>query len=367
MDIVFIDVASWAYDPDTPFQRPLGGSQSAACYLTPELAKLGHRVTLATRDAEPKVVRGVRCQPIPTGQDDALRNADCVVHMGGVMHARLAEFRAQCGPGVRHILWTGHAHDQPFVAPLAQPEIRSVFDGFAMVSEWQADCFHQAFGLDPARIGILRNAVGPAFTDLFGDAGILPAKAGPPTLCYTSTPFRGLDRLLEAFARVRAAVPDARLEVYSSMGVYNALVDPFQPLYEMARASPGVTYHGSVAQPALARALRGATMLAYPNTFPETSCIAVMEAMAAGCTVVTSDLGALPETGAGFVDLMPALADPHAHAGAFADRVIQLLADRTADPAGTEARLQAQVAYAVAENNWARRAEQWGSWLAMLA
>jgi glycosyltransferase involved in cell wall biosynthesis len=174
-----------------------------------------------------------------------------------------------------------------------------------MVSEWQAAYFCQAFGLDPARIGIRRNAVSPACADLFGGNPILPAKEGPPTLCYTSTPFRGLDRLLVAFPRIRAAVPDARLEIYSSMGIYDALLDPHEPLYEAARSSPGVTYHGSVAQPALAQALRRATMLAYPNTFPETSCIAVMEAMAAGCAVATSYLGALPETGAGFIDLMP--------------------------------------------------------------
>jgi hypothetical protein len=56
MDIVFIDSTSWAaYDPDTPFERPLGGTQSAVCYLAPELAKLGHRVTLASRAAEPKL------------------------------------------------------------------------------------------------------------------------------------------------------------------------------------------------------------------------------------------------------------------------------------------------------------------------
>jgi glycosyltransferase involved in cell wall biosynthesis len=90
-----------------------------------------------------------------------------------------------------------------------------------------------------------------------------------------------------------------------------------------------------------------------------------MEAMAAGCTVVTSDLGALPETGAGFIYLTPPLVDPDAHAEAFADRVIELLAARQADPAGTEAHLQAQVAFAVAENSWARRAEQWNTWLSM--
>jgi glycosyltransferase involved in cell wall biosynthesis len=367
MDIVFVDATSWAYDPDSPFERPLGGSQSAVCHLAPELAKLGHRVTLASRGAEAKLVRGVRCQPFPGIEDHLLGSADCVVQVSVVLPARLAEFKARCRPDARQILWTGHAPDQPAVAPLAQPEIWALVDGFALVSEWQAACFHRAFGFDPARIAILRNAVGPAFADLFDGGPILPTKAGPPTLCYTSTPFRGLDRLLVAFARIRAEVPDARLEVYSSMAGYNSLQDPYQPLYDLARASPGVTYHGSVPQPALAQALRGATMLAYPNTFAETSCIAVMEAMAAGCAVVTSDLGALPETGAGFIDLTPPITDPQAHAEVFADRVIQLLAARQADPAGTEAHLQAQVAYTVAENSWARRAEQWSTWLSGLA
>jgi glycosyltransferase involved in cell wall biosynthesis len=367
VNIVFIDATALAYDPNTPFERPLGGSQSAACYLAPELVKLGHRVTLVSRGVKPKLVRGVYCQPLSGMDDSVLRNADSVVHLSGFDRASLAELKARCRPDARQIVWTGHAHDRGAVATLARPEVQALIDGFALVSEWQAACFCQAFGLDPARIGILRNAVGPAFADLFGGSPILPAKEGPPTLCYTSTPFRGLDRLLVAFTRIRAAVPDARLEIYSSMALYNALLDPYQPLYDAARTTPGVAYHGAVAQPALAQALRRATMLAYPNTFFETSCIAVMEAMAAGCSVVTSDLGALPETGAGFIDLTAPLADADAHAEAFADRVIQLLAVQQADPAGTEARLQAQVAYVVAENNWPRRAEQWSAWLSRLA
>lgn len=95
-----------------------------------------------------------------------------------------------------------------------------------------------------------------------------------------------------------------------------------------------------------------------------------MEAMTAGRALVTSDLGALAGDGRRLHRSDGALADPHAHAEAFAGRVIDLLAvlaAREADPASTEAHLQAQVAYAVAENNWARRAEQWSTWFSMLA
>src|SRR5262249_29880168 len=148
----------------------------------------------------------------------------------------------------------------------------------------------------------------------------------PPVLAYTSTPFRGLAVLLTAFPAIRTAVPDCRLRIYSSMGVYQVpdADDDYRVLYDLAPALPGVEYVGSLPQTALADALAEADILAYPNTFAETSCISVMEAMAAGCLVATTRLGALPETTAGFGILMDEVGDRVSMARAFAQALVGL-------------------------------------------
>ena len=46
MKIGFFDTIGWDYDIETPYRQPLGGSQSALCYLAVALAATGHEVWL---------------------------------------------------------------------------------------------------------------------------------------------------------------------------------------------------------------------------------------------------------------------------------------------------------------------------------
>ena len=61
MKIAFFDPIGWDYTPITPFERPLGGSQSAAVYLARELAARGHGVTLFNGTSRPGIYLGVDC------------------------------------------------------------------------------------------------------------------------------------------------------------------------------------------------------------------------------------------------------------------------------------------------------------------
>ncbi len=97
-----------------------------------------------------------------------------------------------------------------------------------------------------------------------------------------------------------------RLKVFSSLKVSQVTEDrdEWEPLYRRCAETAEVEYVGSLTQPELARELRSINILAYPNTFAETSCISVMEALASGGFVVTSNWGYLPETTAGFAHLI---------------------------------------------------------------
>lgn len=241
---------------------------------------------------------------------------------------------------------------------------QKAWNAFAFVSDWQRQNFEKIFWVRPEKIRVMRNAVAPAFAD----CSIAPpwfTTGEAPVLFYSSTPFRGLDVLLKAFPRIRAVFPDARLRVYSSMGVYQVRheEDQFRPLYEMAQSMDGVDYIGSVSQDRLAQEVTSTAALAYPSTFPETSCITVMEAMAAGAAVFTTRLGALPETTGGYAAMVDWLADKDKLAENFTGLVIEGLQQMLQDPTTAMRRREQRLQFLRKNYLWPARANEWTAWL----
>jgi glycosyltransferase involved in cell wall biosynthesis len=89
------------------------------------------------------------------------------------------------------------------------------------------------------------------------------------------------------------------------MKIYGESDSEYEALYDKARGLPNVFYHGIVPNDELQKSLRTIDFLTYPSTFEETACLAVIEAMAAGCRVIVPAFGALPETTAGYAHLYP--------------------------------------------------------------
>jgi glycosyltransferase involved in cell wall biosynthesis len=357
MRICIADTVDRDYHVGTPLRQPMGGMQSAACHLAVALAKQGDDVTFLNSTREPGRWFDVDC----VSRDDsraigklAQQPFDVVVSLT----ANPLPFRELFGPDTPLLLWTGHADDQPPVEVLAHQQIRDLWDGFVFASEWQRECFIAKFGLDRGRTTVLRYAIAPVFENRFTSAADLASakRADPVRLAYTSTPYRGLQLLMAVFPLLTRP---ARLAVYSSMATYAGgnTDTPYRELYDTCRNMPRVDYIGAIPQPDLASALEKVGVLAYPNMFPETGCIAVMEAMASGCAIVTSDLAALPETTEGFATLIPPGGDWYAYAQQFLAALDQSIGFVQSD-AGIE-HLWQQVSHVNATCTWAVRARQW--------
>jgi len=355
MKIAFIDTSGLAYTPETPFSSPLGGTQSAACFLSSALAEQGHAVSLMSSGASELVVMGVRCAGFDIESASAnLNDQDAVVVMTTPIAARLR----QAGVTVPLINWQHKAVGSNGAAPFAEPAERASWTTTVFVSAYQRDSFTAKWGMGGEVIG---NAINPTLARLSRSRPTFIDRNEDPVLFYASAPGRGLDFLLMSFPTIRKALPNARLKIFSDQAMYQIPPekDEFSVYYEVARALPGVEYVGGVSQSDLAREMLQADIWAYPTTFIETSCIVMMEAGAAGCMLFGADTGALRETSGRFGRLLPSGNSRAGWSGSFARALVREVGRVRQAPLAYQTFIDEQMSWFRASCDWNRRAEQW--------
>jgi glycosyltransferase involved in cell wall biosynthesis len=148
------------------------------------------------------------------------------------------------------------------------------------------------FNIDSEKLFVLNNAFEP----------IQSKKKNSPTLInmiYTSQKERGLDILLESFAKIKDN--SVILTIHSCMcSDCLFVVNDFMEEYGRSR----VNFVGFTEKETYRNNLAISHLLAYPCTFEETACIGVMEAMSAGLKILSTDIGALKETTGGYAKLL---------------------------------------------------------------
>lgn len=329
------------------WDRPLGGTESALIFIARALALRGHHVDLFAnmRNATGAVLRDMprTLQLLDTREFEThseQERYDAIIYVRAMMPL-LGPRRAPV-----QVLWTPDAYDQPFLnaafAVQLQVEthtfelglysLRNVAawtDAIFCVGEWQRHTLLERFGVPAPRCVMMGNGVH------------LPHFSNPPLakrtrqLVYASTPFRGLEFLLRWFPKIRERVPDATLAVMSGMQLYGVSDAQdhaeYASLYALAK-QPGVTLCGPLAKSQMGKIFSESRVLAYPNTFAETFCIAALEAQAAGLPIVSTQLGAMPERVRTGVDgvLIPGSPHDSAYANAFIDACCHLLTDDAA-------------------------------------
>ena len=345
------------FDPLTPESTPLGGMQSAVCYRSRELARRGHEITLFNGSTGEGTIEGINVRNYERrfGAEGPGHDAYISISCSGRL------IRPVIG-NQPLILLTGHNSLEPSMQALRDPGERNCWDHFVFKSSWQAESLRQAFSLDEHKVTIITNAVSPFFERLEERQSFFFLENRPPVLYYSSTPFRGLEVLARAFPKISKACPGITAKIFSSMAPYHTLGsdDEHAALYELCRQN-GMDYVGSLSQPDLAKAVQAADILAFPSTYAETSCITVMEAMANSAVIVSRARGAIPETSAGFANLMPEPERPAQGAlpSAFANHVIEVVKAAGREPQHQRAWLQRARRYCLKNYSWPAKAREW--------
>tara|TARA_B100000315_G_C14518913_1_gene560580 strand:+ start:422 stop:1405 length:984 start_codon:yes stop_codon:yes gene_type:complete len=194
-----------------------------------------------------------------------------------------------------NIIWMQHFVNQKEAQNLGSKDFVDKLDYIVFNSNWNFEKYYYQFKIPESKSTVIKNAIEK-----------IEFKEKPKdkiNLIYHTTPWRGLVHLLKIFKSLD--LDNIELNVCSSTKIYGKKFDEvlgkqYQDIFDECKSTKNVNYLGFVNNNNIIELLKKTHIYAFPSIWPETSCISAIESMAAGCEVVTTNLGALYETCAPF-------------------------------------------------------------------
>ena len=173
------------------------------------------------------------------------------------------------------------------------------FHKLVFVSNWQMQAYVQYYNIPWSHCIVLQNAINPI------DFKLTEKPRDKIRMIYHTTPHRGLNILVPVFKKLCESHENIELDIYSSFKIYGweSRDEQYQQLFDECKNTPNINYHGFVSNDEIRSALIKSHIFAYPSTWVETSCLALIEAMSAGNICVHPNLGALYETAANWTHM----------------------------------------------------------------
>lgn len=276
-------------------ERQIGGGETAMMQVSKGLAKLGHDVKVFYDTAKPGRYSGVDYLPTSLFPSLACQLEHDVLVSWDSSYALRYRDRAKL-----HVL-----------AIQLNDAVVGVFehaiDLYFHPSEWHAERFYALYPeMTPSKSRHrITNGIDPT-------RYVKEQERNSHRVIYSSSPDRGLHHLLRFWPKVVEQVPDAELHVFYDMDKWLEVVEnAAQAGLEVNTAEranllkkfkeegvPGVTFHGGVGQARLAQEQLKSAVLAYPCDPVQPTegfSMTCLEAITAGCTLITTDADALKE------------------------------------------------------------------------
>ena len=190
-----------------------------------------------------------------------------------------------------NILWVHHFVNQKEIKNLGLKDYVNKLDYIVFNSNWNFEKFYYQFKIPESKSLVIRNAI--------EKIDFQEKPKDKINLIYHTTPWRGLVHLLNVFKSLD--LENVELNVCSSTKIYGKKFDDtlgktYKNIFNECKNTKNVNYFGFVDNKKVIELLKKMHIFTHPSIWPETSCIAAIESMAAGCEVVVTNLGALYET-----------------------------------------------------------------------
>ena len=190
-----------------------------------------------------------------------------------------------------NVLWVHHFVNQKEIQNLGSKDYVDKLDWIVFNSNWNFEKYVYQFKIPESKSIVIRNAIEKIDFEKKPKDKI--------SLIYHTTPWRGLVHLLKVFKNLN--LENVELNVCSSTIIYGKKFDDqlgkkYENIFNECKNTKNVNYFGFLENKKIIELLKNMHIFSHPSIWPETSCISAIEAMASGCEVITTNLGALYET-----------------------------------------------------------------------
>lgn len=317
--VAFFSGPAWErWDATSPNVKGIGGSETCLVYLSAELRKLGHEVSLFIDTEAKRDVDGVHYYPFRELSELRDKEFDYFIHFRNTKALELKP-SAKC-----HI---GFAQDVALSTKEGEANLSGKLDYLVSLSEPHTKHLsaHHSFPIE--KILMTANAVDPA-------KYLAPKEKVRNQIFYSSCPSRDLDQLLWCSQDIAKYVPNFSLVVAYGLQTWEGLLRQGRGDYrkyfftlDMMKSFPWVKYLGRINQRALAELQSSSRGWFYPTAFPETFCITAAEAGFARCPILASNCFGLETTIKDSGIIVNGSPDSPDFRAAFVENAIRLLTD----------------------------------------
>ena len=262
------------YDGATPDRTGVGGGLTVRIRIAAAQAARGHRVSVICNCARQAVLGRVLYRPLDTV--DRIQADVLVMHSSGGAIDLSPLLSIPIEAQARIFLLSGL--DVAKKVHELNPDAIYVCSNFIRTEMLRSGTFTR--NLFVTHYGVNR----------WNWRGLLSPPRDPHRLIYSSHPSKGFDAAREIARRLHAHAHRFRLHYFGGSKLWGAAVPE-----EVPPSEPCLVYGGLINQQALAAQYKRSAFLLQLQTRREPFGIIVVEAMAAGCLVLASPVGAFPE------------------------------------------------------------------------